>query len=200
MFWTKLFILATVGAVIGWVTNILAIKFIFRPLKPIHIPLLNIKIQGLIPKRKAEIAKSVGETVETELISMEEIIDKMIADENKSEIIFNIKRKVKKIVEQKMPPIIPTAIKGMILDYIDDIIDKEGENAIAELTEKMVHKATTKIKIAQIIEEKINDFELEKLEEIILAIAKRELKHIELLGGLIGFLIGLLQGIIIFLG
>ncbi len=197
MFWLKLLLLATIGAIIGWTTNIMAIKLIFRPLNPINIPVINFKIQGLIPKRKAEIAKSIGHIVETELISMEEIIEKFIQEQDKSEIIFNIKRKVKRLVEQKLPPILPSTIKTMISNYIDDIIDQEAEKAINELSEKIIHKATTEVKIAEIIEEKINAFELDKLESIIITIAKKELKHIEMLGGVIGFLIGLLQGLVL---
>ncbi len=197
MFWTKLIILALIGAAIGWFTNVLAIKLIFRPLQPIQIPILNLTIQGLIPKRKSELARSIGEIVESELISIEEIIDKFIEKENKSEIIFSIKRKIKRIIEQKLPGIIPSAIKQMLMDYIDDVIDKEAEIALTELAEKMVHKATSNVSIAQIIEDKINNFEIDKLEYIILAIAQKELKHIEILGGVIGFLIGILQGLII---
>ena len=197
LFWTKLIILALIGAAIGWFTNVLAIKLIFRPLQPIQIPILNLTIQGLIPKRKSELARSIGEIVESELISIEEIIDKFIEKENKSEIIFSIKRKIKRIIEQKLPGIIPSAIKQMLMDYIDDVIDKEAEIALTELAEKMVHKATSNVSIAQIIEDKINNFEIDKLEYIILAIAQKELKHIEILGGVIGFLIGILQGLII---
>lgn len=197
MFWAKVLLLSLIGAGIGWMTNVFAIKLIFRPLKPIKVPILNLSIQGLIPKRKGEIARSIGHTVETELVSIEEIIDKLIEKENKSEIIAQIKKKVRTIAEEKMPSLIPSAVRGMILVYVDEIIDSEGENAINDLTEKLVHKATSKVKISEIIEEKINNFELAKLEGIILNIAKRELKHIELLGGLIGFIIGFLQGVII---
>ncbi|AOT68817.1 DUF445 domain-containing protein [Geosporobacter ferrireducens] len=197
MVWVKLLILASIGAIIGWTTNILAIKLIFRPLEPIEIPVVHFKIQGLIPKRKSEIARSIGEIVEKELISIEEIIDKFIQNENKSEIIFTIKRRVKKVAEQKLPTFIPSSIKSMILDYIDDIIDKEAEIAITELIENMIHKATSTVKIADIIEEKVNNFQMDQLEYIILAIAQKELKHIEVLGGVIGFVIGLVQGIVI---
>ncbi|MEW9122060.1 MAG: DUF445 family protein [Thermotaleaceae bacterium] len=197
MIWVKLLILASIGAVIGWVTNLLAIKLIFRPLQPIEVPLFHFRIQGLIPKRKAEIAKSIGDIVETELVSVEEIIGKFIEDENKSEILFTVKRRIKRVAEQKLPAFIPGSFKTMILDYIDDIIDKEAESAITELIESQIHKASSRIKISEIIEEKVNNFEMEKLEQIILAIAKRELKHIEVLGGIIGFFIGLIQGVII---
>lgn len=197
MFWTQVLLLSLIGALIGWVTNVFAIKLIFRPLKAIRIPLINLEIQGLIPKRKREIAKSIGHTVETELVSIEEIIDKLIEEENKSEMISEIKKKVKKIADEKMPSLIPGAIKGMIMVYVDEIIESEGENAINELSEQLIHKATSQVSISGIIEEKIIDFELLKLEKIILNIAKKELKHIELLGGFIGFVIGFMQGIII---
>ena len=197
MLWIKLLILACVGAAIGWVTNVLAIKLIFRPLNPIRVPVFNISIQGLIPKRKAELAKSIGEIVESELVSIEEIIDKFIESENKNEIVLSIKNKIKKIAEQKLPAIIPTAIRTMILGYIDDIMDKEIENLITEFTEKMIHRAASKVKISELIEDKVNRLELDKLEGIILAIAQKELKHIEILGGVIGFVIGVLQGTLI---
>lgn len=197
MFWVKLLILAFVGAIIGWVTNKLAIKLIFRPLQPINIPLVNMKIQGLIPKRKGELAKSIGEIVEKELVSIEEIIEKFMEEQNKNEIIFNIKRKIKKVVDQKLPPIIPSTFRLIIINYIEDVIDQEAENTLNELTESIIHKGMAGVQIALIIEEKINDFELDKLEKIILAIAKKELKHIEALGGVIGFVIGLLQGFIL---
>lgn len=197
MFWTKVIVLSLVGAIIGWLTNVFAIKLIFRPLKPVNIPIFNIKIQGLIPKRKGELARSIGQTVETELISIEEILDKIIHEENKTEMIIEIKSKIKTIVEQKIPSLVPATFRNMIIVYVDEIIEKEGENVLNELSEQLIHKATSQVKISEIIEEKINEFELEKLEEIILGIAQKELKHIELLGALIGFVIGFLQGIIV---
>ena len=56
-------ILTIVGALIGWITNILAIKLLFRPLKPIKIPFTPFVILGLIPKRRSELAKVIGEVV-----------------------------------------------------------------------------------------------------------------------------------------
>lgn len=198
MFWIQLLILACIGALIGWLTNIIAIKLIFRPLKPINIPVFNIKIQGLIPKRRNEIAVSVGKIVEEELVSAEEIIDKFIEQNNRKELISNIKNKINKLVNKNMPSFIPFIFKDKIIEFVNDIIDKEAEKIVIEITEEVIHKATNKVKLSEIIEEKINNFELEKLEKIILKIAKQELKHIEILGGFIGFFIGVVQGLIIF--
>lgn len=193
----KLIILATVGALIGWTTNVIAIKLLFRPIEPVRLPLTNLTLQGLMPKRKREIAKNIGETVENELVSIEEIIDKMIEGSDKTMIIEALKKRIMELAEMKMPPFVPSAMKGMIMSFIGDTIDENADEMINEISEKIVHEATEKVSIALIIEEKINAFPFEKLEEIILGIAKKELKHIEYLGGVIGFVIGIVQGLII---
>ena len=68
-------ILTIVGGLIGWITNILAIKLLFRPIKPVKIPILNIEILGLIPKRKNA---NIGEVISNELLSMDDILDQAL--------------------------------------------------------------------------------------------------------------------------
>ena len=63
-----LLMVTMVGAVIGWITNIFAIKLLFRPLNPIRIPFTPFTIVGLIPKRRNEIATTIAEVVSQELL------------------------------------------------------------------------------------------------------------------------------------
>ncbi len=191
----KVLILAIIGSLIGWTTNVIAIKLLFRPLIPINI--LGLKIQGVIPKRRLEIAKSIGETVEQELFSTEDIIDEILAGTDKGDVVNVIRERIKSLVEGKMPAFIPPAFQGTIIKYIEDMIDEKGEELLDEITESLIHKATSTVKISKMVEEKITMFELEEIEKMILKIAKSELKHIEYLGGVLGFLIGITQGIIV---
>ena len=46
----QLILMTVVGTFIGWITNYIAIKLLFRPYKEINI--LGFKLQGVIPKRK----------------------------------------------------------------------------------------------------------------------------------------------------
>ena len=195
----KLLILAVLGGIIGWITNRLAIKMLFRPFQPVNIPLINFKIQGLIPKRKAEIAKSIGETVETELLSMEEIIMELIKGDNKDEILAMFKNKIAEIITDKRSSLIPSVFKKMILKYINGIIDEEGDRIITEFIEDTVIKATASIRLSKMIEDRINKFEIEELEKIAIKVVRAELRHIEILGGILGFIIGIFQGIFILL-
>lgn len=193
----KILVLAVIGALIGWITNLIAIKLLFRPLYPIKVPLFNYTIQGLIPKRRDEIAKSIGNVIEQELLSIEEIADKVIGEQNISQIKAMIKSKIHEIIGDKLPSIIPNMFKNMIFSYIDDLIEKEGETIIKDLIRKAIDKASNDIRISEIVEEKINSFDIERIEEIIISIAKAELKHIEILGGVLGFIIGIVQGLIV---
>ncbi len=195
----KLLILAVLGGIIGWITNRLAIKMLFRPFQPVNIPLINFKIQGLIPKRKAEIAKSIGETVEKELLSTEEIIMELIKGGNKDEILEIFKNKIAEIMTDKQSSLIPSVFKKMILKYINGIIDEEGDRIITEFIEDAIIKATASIRLSKMIEDRINKFEMEELEKITIKVVRAELRHIEILGGILGFIIGIFQGVFILL-
>lgn len=194
---TRIIILSFIGALIGWSTNVLAVKLIFRPIEIIRIPFLGIGIQGLIPKRRKELAKSIGETVENELISIEEIVERAIENQDKRDIIDIIKKKINNVIIKKMPAILPKAIKDSLLNYLDEVIDKELEPALNQILERIINTTIITVQIGEMVEEKINEFDLAKLEEIIINISKRELKQIEYLGGVIGFFIGIVQAILI---
>ena len=191
-----LFLIA-VGAIIGWLTNVLAIKMLFRPIRPFRIPLLNITIQGLIPKRRHDISKSIGEVVEKELVSIHEIFDKLVTEENKQEVICIIKEKLLKVIDYKIPSIIPYSIKSKIIDYFEDQINRDAMAILDSSIDGIINKTVHKIKIGEMVEEKIDELELENMERLILGLTSKELKYIELLGGFLGGIIGLFQAIII---
>lgn len=189
-------VLALVGGLIGWITNVLAIKLMFRPINPIIIPILNIEIIGLIPKRKKEIAKNIGEVVSKELLSVDDIINSSINESDKEDLNNYIKDKIRNLVNEKMD-FIPAPFRMMVQGPIDKIINEEVDGALEEVEEKMILKVKERIDIEKIVEEKVNELDLLELERIIISVAKKELKHIEILGFFLGGIIGLIQGIIV---
>ncbi len=189
-------ILTIVGGLIGWITNILAIKLLFRPIKPVKIPILNIEILGLIPKRKNEIAANIGEVISNELLSMDDILDQALNNSNGENFNSYITDKIKNIINEKLN-IIPMPFRMMAAPYIDEILNKEVPNAVDKISVDLLDKAKENVNIQEIVEEKINQLDLEKLEDIIIKVAKKELKHIEILGLVLGAIIGVLQGVLV---
>ncbi len=190
-------IMIVVGALIGWFTNFLAVKMLFRPLQPWRIPLTKIEIQGLIPKRREEIAVTIGTTVEEQLINVKELISRLIEGENRQELILSIRVKILSIIDDKIPSLVPFAIKQAILSKIRDVITLEIENFVDNSMGDMIEQSVHKIDISNLVEERIKSLELEEVERLTLEVARRELKYIEYLGGILGGIIGLLQALLI---
>jgi len=70
-----------IGALIGYITNDIAIKMLFRPLRPYYIGRLRIPFTpGIIPRQREKLAESIGVMVSRELIT-EDAIRRQIAGE-----------------------------------------------------------------------------------------------------------------------
>ncbi len=193
----KIFLLIFVAALIGWTTNYIAIKMLFRPYKEINLGLF--KIQGLIPKRKAQIGESIATIIETELISIKDIILKLNDDEF-SEKLEGI---VDEILNKNLKTKIKTAFPFLQIFLSDNVIDeikKNIKNIILEnktdVIKFFINYIEEKVDFKDIIHKKIENFSLEKTEKIIFSLAKKELKHIEIIGAILGAIIGFLQYII----
>ncbi len=76
-----------VGAIIGYITNGIAIKMLFRPLRPIYIGGLRVPFTpGVIPREKTRIAKSIGEVVARELINEKVLSQHLLKEEMYTQI------------------------------------------------------------------------------------------------------------------
>ena len=193
----QLLVMILISGAIGWITNWVAIKMLFRPHREINFGLF--KIQGLIPKRKAEIGSGIANIIQNELISVKDVISNIDREEfskrlNKliDEVLNkNLKRKVKEkfpllqvFFTDKVAKDIGNAIKGIIM---------ENQEKIFEI---FSNYAEENIDFEIIISDKISNFSLDKLEEIITLLAKKELKHIEVIGAVLGMIIGAVQYLI----
>ena len=190
----KLVIMVIISAAIGWITNWVAIKMLFRPHNEINLGLL--KIQGLIPKRRAEIGTGIADVIQNELISIKDVIanidreefSKRLNDLIDDVLEKNLKTKVKEkfpvmqmFFSDKMAKDVSDTIKGIVMENQDKIF------------EVFSNYAEENINFSTIITDKISNFSLDKLEEIITGLAKKELKHIEVIGAILGAFIGLVQ-------
>ena len=80
-----------IGAVIGYVTNWIAVKMLFRPLKPVKIGKFKLPFTpGLIPKSKPRLAKALGSAVSTNLLSNDDFIKALTSDEVVDKLNKNI--------------------------------------------------------------------------------------------------------------
>ena len=80
-----------VGGVIGYVTNALAIKMLFRPHTPKYLFGKKLPFTpGIIPKEKGRIAKSIGGAISENLMSREVLEKNLLSDEMTERIRLSI--------------------------------------------------------------------------------------------------------------
>ncbi len=193
----KLLLIVGIGAGIGWITNYVAIKMLFRPYKEINLGLF--KIQGLLPKRKHEIGESIAEVIQAELVSLQEILNSLDGDKLEEKMSSVID----KILEEKLQseitrnfPMLAMFLSSDMLEKIKNII----KNSILENKENIVKMFSNYVEenvdFKGIIIKNVDAFSLEKLEEVTYSLAEKEFKHIEVIGAILGAIIGFIQFII----
>ena len=193
----QLLIMIFISATIGWITNWVAIKMLFRPHKEISFGLF--KIQGLIPKRRAEIGSGIANIIQNELISVKDVISNIDREEFSKRLDSSIdevlEKNLKAKVKEKFPILQMFFSDRMAKDVSNTIKDIIMENQ-EKIFEIFSNYAEENIDFEVIISDKISNFSLNKLEEIITFLAKKELKHIEIIGAILGMLIGAVQYLI----
>ena len=193
----QLLVMILISGAIGWITNWVAIKMLFRPHREINFGLF--KIQGLIPKRKSEIGSGIANIIQNELISVKDVISNIDREEfskRLNKLIDEVLNKnLKKKVKEKFP-----FLQVFFTDKVAKDIGNAIKSIIMENQEKIFeifsNYAEENIDFEIIISDKISNFSLDKLEEIITLLAKKELKHIEVIGAALGMIIGAVQYLI----
>lgn len=80
-----------IGAVIGYFTNYIAVKMLFKPLRPVYIGKKQLPFTpGLIPKRKDQLAEAVGRAVSEKLLTGEDLAQALPVDSIKSHVADHV--------------------------------------------------------------------------------------------------------------
>ncbi|NRG45864.1 DUF445 family protein [Bacillus sp. CRN 9] len=99
---TTIVLMVVIGAIVGGVTNYLAIKMLFKPYKAIYIGKWRLPFTpGLIPKRRDEMAVQMGNLVVNHLLTAESIKSKL------------------------MNPIFQKEITGLVQTELSNVLDSE---------------------------------------------------------------------------
>ena len=189
--WTWITIPA-IGGLIGWSTNWLAVKMIFRPIKPRRI--LGIRVQGLVGRRQQDLAEAIGRVVGNHLVEHKDVV-KSLNKLDFSGILTNVLDRGlgPKVQELRSLPLIGGFLtEERVRDIRNSIVAgiMQHKEAVIDEVERGLAKG---LDVPALVEKKVAAFAVEKLEALILEVAARELRSIEVLGGVLGVLIGAAQ-------
>ena len=87
----KIILTLLVSAVIGYATNYIAVKMLFKPLKPIYIGKHQLPFTpGIIPKGKPRLARALGVAVNETLLTDKDIENALLSDSAKKAVANEI--------------------------------------------------------------------------------------------------------------
>jgi uncharacterized membrane protein YheB (UPF0754 family) len=187
-------LIPVISGFIGWVTNWVAIKMLFHPRNPVTI--LGFTIQGIFPKRQTQFAEKLGKLVSTELLSFEEIQTAITHPDNLKGLMPKLETAVDHFLRNKLSEVMPMIsmfIGDKTIDKIKIVLTDEIQQLFPEMIEQYVSSMKNNLDLEKIVTEKVTGFSSDKLESILYQVMSKEFKFIEILGGVLGFLIGLIQ-------
>lgn len=164
----KLIAVPVIGAIIGYATNWIAVKMLFRPHKEVRVFGWKLPFTpGVIPKGQGRLARAVGRVVEEQLLTREVLEEELLAEEKKQKI------------------------KEMVGEWVEN--QKQSETTIKTVAETIVSEDvvedfidTTEEKITDVIFEKIQEMDPgHMIAEKVLEAAKEKLAD-SMLGMMIG--------------
>ena len=183
------YLLPIIAALIGWLTNWIAVKMLFHPRKPI------LGIQGIFPKRQSALAEKLADVVATELLTSNDLVNTIKnALKDKPE---KLQSSIGKIVTEVLPEKFP--LLAMVLTpEVSETISKVFTDSFSEIAGELFSGLNIGDQhIRKTVKDKVVNFSSDKLEQILFSIMKKEFKFIELIGAVLGFFIGLVQVLLI---
>lgn len=184
--------------IIGWFTNWVAVKLLFKPENPIDLGVM--KLQGIFPKRQNKLAEKIGKMVALELLTTHDIKNKIMEEGNLEAMKLFVEEKIDEYLKTRFPKKFPiTSVffgKSRRFQIKVDIL-LEVERITPEIIERIIEEIEQKFDVEEIITDKVAQLSPSKLEELIQGILKKEFRFIELTGAILGFFVGLVQVVFI---
>ena len=189
-----LILIPFISAFIGWFTNWIAIKMLFHPRVPKKI--LGITFQGIFPKRQQQFAMKLGKLVSNELLSFDDIEKKIANPKNVEKIIPVLEAHIDTFLKEKLTvqiPMLAMFVGEKTIAQVKSVFMAELQELFPILMKQYMNTLQTELDLEQIVTEKVGKFSSDKLEQILNQIMSTEFRFVEIIGGVLGFLIGIIQ-------
>ncbi len=126
-----------IGALIGWLTNYVAIKMLFHPRNEMKI--LFVSVQGVFPKRQKAFARKLGQLVSEELFSAQDVAAHLKEKATSDAVLNHIALRLEEGIATRLPrafPMLGMLMSGDMADKIKAVLLEQ----IGSLNEELIDK------------------------------------------------------------
>ena len=137
-----------IGAVIGYCTNYIAVKMLFRPLYPVKIGNWTLPFTpGIIPRGKSRLAKALGSAVGDHLITKTDLEDMLLSEGVKNTIVSRISEGVQKVQKSD------DTVEGFLQHYVEQGDYEAMREKLEDFITDRITEGLDKLDVGSIIEE-----------------------------------------------
>lgn len=188
-----------VGAIVGLVTNWLAIQMIFRPQQPKRY-LGLVTYQGLFAKRQPEIARDYGQVAGGELLTPKNLLTFLAQGEGGVRIALLITQTISARIDEewnKVKPMIPVVVTAEMLASIKALIVQRLMATAPSMQPKIETYLGDKLAVCATVEDRLSSLSKPDFERILRGIFEEDEITLILVGGVLGAAVGVLQGMMV---
>ena len=183
------------GLVVGYLTNFLALKLIFRPINPVKIG--PIVIQGLFMKRQNEVSKEYAKILANELLTSEQIFEFVLRN-NGMEPLAEVCRKhviemADKTTGATKKMIVKLAVGTTKYERMKMLAAELFVEALPNSITTMFDYADKSLQIEKTLETKLKSLSKLDFEDVLHPIFKEDEHILILVGALLGGVAGIIQ-------
>ena len=189
-----LYTIPLISAFIHWLTIWMALKLLFHPRHPKKF--LGFTLHGVFPKRQQQIAESLGRIVGQELLSFGDIEEAITRPEAVQRILPMAEEHVDNFLRVKLKesmPMIAMFVGDKTIAQLKTVFMTELRELFPVIMKNYVANLRNDLDLERIVVEKIAGFSADRLESLLNEFLTKEFRFVEIIGAILGFLIGVLQ-------
>ena len=195
-----LLVFPVVCALIGWITNVLAVRMIFRPYVPVRV--MGITIQGVLPKHHTHFANMLAGIIVRDFVGAGDLVDELASDEA-ADAFEHAGRELAKELATDLRADLPESKRALFGDAaVEALIAQVSSAARAEVPSFVAalrKAADDQLDLEAMVAHKLVEIGARGLEAVIYEVSRRELVFIEYYGGVFGAILGLVQFAVLYL-
>ncbi len=185
-------------AVVGWFTNILALKMTFYPLRFVGIP-PYLGWQGIVPRKAKKMASHAVKMITTRLINIHEVIGKidpikveealhLVMSTTIQDILHNILDEV----NQNLSSLVPHKIKKQILESLQ----KDANQTLHHIVNDFKNNVDTFFDLENMVVRYLSGDNVKLMVEMFETVGWKEFQFIKYSGFIFGLLLGMIQAVL----
>jgi len=206
--WWKYFIMPWMAGIVGWITNIIALKMTFYPTEFVGVELFRLKDQpwglfgwqGIIPAKAAKIAGKAIDILTAKLLNVKEVFDRLDAAEFSRSLESGSILMIDDIINEIGNEYMPSVWNGLPKEVRDEVVALAFKECPEFLSHLMVDMQQNVYEILDLKHMAVTACVKNKgvLNQIFQEVGEKEFTFIERSGFFFGFIFGAFQSLVMY--